>query len=71
MGFKDGTNNLKLEDTSMLDANVGSATRPTSPGCRAAVTWSFAASACASSHGPDEPDQQEQTFGRRRTTERR
>ena len=32
MGFKDGTNNIKDEDTDELDATSGSATRPTSPG---------------------------------------
>ena len=46
MGFKDGTNNLKLEDDGGAGEHVWVGPRAEPAGCAAAPTWSRAASGC-------------------------
>ena len=52
MGFKDGTNNIRAEDTDGHDgASSGSASAIGPAGCGAAPTWSPAGSGCCSRSG--------------------
>ena len=52
MGFKDGTANIRAEDTrGDATASSGSAGRRRRPGCAAAATWSRAGSGCCSRSG--------------------